>query len=257
MQVTIIGSGNIATVMGRVLKAKGNGIHEIYSRDIAHAQPLVAELGGKAVSDLRLVSKDADLYLIAVSDDALEEVAAQLSLGDKPVIHTAGSVSREILKEVSTCYGVVWPMKMVRKNMTELAPVTIAVDGNTAEAADKFKQFANIFSPAVITADDTQRVKLHMLASFTLNFTNHLFHLAADYCAEENIDFSLFYPLIEESVQRLSQSHPRDLQAGPAFRGDRKTIEKHLALLAGHPRAAAVYQVMTESILSISGNNNA
>jgi predicted short-subunit dehydrogenase-like oxidoreductase (DUF2520 family) len=255
MQVTIIGSGNIATVMGRALKATGNAIHEIYSRDITHARQLAKEFGCGAVSDLRLISNKADLYLIAVTDDALDEVAAQLSLGDKPVAHTAGSVSKEILKGVSTCYGVVWPMKMVRKNMSTLAPVTIAVDGNTTAATERFKQFAGIFSPTIITADDTARVKLHMLASFTLNFTNHLFHLAADYCSAENIDFSLFYPLIEESVQRLSGSHPRDLQAGPAFRGDRKTIEKHLALLAGHPQAAAIYGAMTESILSISGNN--
>jgi predicted nucleic acid-binding Zn finger protein len=34
----------------------------------------------------------------AVTDDALAEVASQLSLQNKLVIHTAGSVSKEILK---------------------------------------------------------------------------------------------------------------------------------------------------------------
>jgi predicted dinucleotide-binding enzyme len=256
MQVTIIGSGNVATVMGRVLKEKGHHIHEIYSRNFSHAQQLAEELNAVPVADLRSISNNADLFLIAVTDDALDKVAQQLSLQNKLVIHTAGSVSKEVLKKTSTDYGVVWPMKMVRKNMFALAPVTLVVDGNTEAVIEQLKQFAGIFSPAIITADDATRAKLHMLASFTLNFSNHLFRLAADYCAAENLDFSLFYPLLEESVQRLPGHHPRELQAGPAFRGDRQTIEKHLALLAAHPRAAEVYRAMTESILSISGNNH-
>jgi predicted short-subunit dehydrogenase-like oxidoreductase (DUF2520 family) len=256
MQVTIIGSGNVATVMGRVLKEKGHHIHEIYSRNLLHAQVLADELNAKTLRDLSSIDKNADLYLIAVSDDVLEGIAVQLSLQNKLVVHTAGSVSKEVLKSTSTNYGVVWPMKMVRKNIPVLAPVTIVVDGNNETVTGQLKQFATIFSPGIITADDETRAKLHMLASFTLNFSNHLFRLAADYCAAENLDFSLFYPLIEESVQRLSANHPRDLQAGPAFRGDRQTIEKHLAILGEYPRAAEVYRAMTESILSISGNNH-
>lgn len=256
MEVTIIGSGNVATVMGRVLKAKGHRILQVYSRNFSHAKQLADELGAAAAGDPSMLTNHADLYLIAVTDDALGDVVAQLSLAEKTVVHTAGSVSKEILKNTGGKYGVVWPMKMVRKNMQSLVPVTVVVDGDSQQTIDHLKAFAGIFSDDIITAGDEARAKLHMLASFTLNFTNHLFHLAADYCEKEQIDFSLFLPLIEASVQRLSENHPKDLQAGPAFRGDRKTIEKHLDLLKEHPQAAEIYRVMTESILSISGNNH-
>lgn len=250
MLVTIIGSGNIATVMGRVLVAAGHSIQEVYSRNPQHATTLSDELHARPVNDLSQISGSSDLYLIAVADDAIGSVAEQLSLPGKLVIHTAGSVSKQLLSPVSGQYGVFWPVKMVRKNMQSLKPVTAVIDGSNAEVTEQVKQFAGIFSDTILVADDEKRLKMHTLASFTLNFSNHLFHLAADFSEKEGIDFSIFYPLIAESVQRLQYHHPRDLQAGPAFRGDRKTIEKHLRVLSNHPHAANIYRVLTESILS-------
>jgi len=103
-------------------------------------------------------------------------------------------------------------------------------------------------SPVVVRADDLLRSKMHMLAAITSNFTNHLYHLAMDYCEKENIDFSFFYPLIEETAQKIQANHPKQVQAGPAFRGDRLTLEKHRLLLEKYPQIQKVYMEMSESI---------
>ncbi|MEO8172214.1 MAG: F420-dependent NADP oxidoreductase [Sediminibacterium sp.] len=255
MLVTIIGSGNVAAVLGKALVQKGYVISEIYSRDPAHAVQLAQQLHAKAITALEKLDKNADIYLIAVSDDALTEVAAALSLKDKLVIHTAGSVSKEILKNVSTNYGVLWPMKMIRKSMDTLGPVTIVVDGNTKTVTDQIAEFATVFSNTVAVADDIMRSKMHILAAFTSNFANHLYHLAADYCEAENIDLSLFYSIIEETAQQIRSHHPKDVQAGPAFRGDLQTLEKHVQILAKYPQLRKLYEAMTESI-EVSFNKN-
>jgi predicted short-subunit dehydrogenase-like oxidoreductase (DUF2520 family) len=254
MQVTIIGSGNVATVMGRLLMQKGYSIREIYSRNAENASVLAKQLGAKSISDLAEMDKGSDLYLIAVTDDALPVITAQLSLHDKLVIHTAGSVSKEVLQKVSSNYGVLWPMKMIRKTMTTLEPVTIVVDGSSEPVTRQLRQLAIQFSPVVTKADDATRVKMHLLAALTSNFTNHLYHLAVNYCQVENIDPAFFYPLIEETAQRIKNTHPKQLQAGPAFRGDRQTIDKHLQLLEKYPDTRKVYEAMTESISSYFGN---
>jgi len=145
-------------------------------------------------------------------------------------------------------------MKMIRKTMTSLEPVTIVVDGNTEKVTAQLEQLANEFSPVVTRADDQTRIKMHMLAAITSNFTNHLYHLAVEYCAAENIDPAFFYPLIEETALRIQAHHPKEVQAGPAFRGDRQTIEKHLQLLEKYPSIKKVYEAMTESIGSYFGN---
>lgn len=248
MQVTMIGSGNVATVLGRLLIQEGHHIRQVYSRHQEHADELARQLQAEAITQPEMLDAKADIYLLAVSDDALPGLVAQLSLENKLVIHTAGSVSKDILKKVSTNYGVLWPMKMIRKSMISLAPVTIVVDGSSESVIREIEQIARVFSPLITRADDTVRIKMHMLAAITSNFTNHLYHLAADYCAAENIDFSFFYPLIEETAQRIQNNHPKQLQAGPAFRGDRQTLQKHRELLSQYPQLEKIYQDMSYSI---------
>jgi predicted short-subunit dehydrogenase-like oxidoreductase (DUF2520 family) len=249
MQVTIIGSGNVGTVLGRVLVQKGHTIRQVYSRNAMHAGTLAAELDARPVSDLSTIDKGADLYLVTITDDAIPAVAAQLLLGDRPVLHTAGSVSREVLKTVSTRYGVLWPMKMVRRSMMELGAVSIVIDGNSDEMIERIRQFASQFSDTVIRADDAQRTKMHLVAALTSNFTNHLYHLAAEYCEREGIDFSIFYPIIEETAKQVQYFHPSQVQAGPAFRGDLKTVEKHKQLLQEYPHLEKLYEMFSHSIL--------
>jgi predicted dehydrogenase len=52
MLVTIIGSGNVATVMGKVLTEKGHVIAEVYSRDPIHAATLAKQLQANVVTDM-------------------------------------------------------------------------------------------------------------------------------------------------------------------------------------------------------------
>jgi predicted short-subunit dehydrogenase-like oxidoreductase (DUF2520 family) len=65
----------------------------------------------------------ANLYVIAVSDEAVAEVASQLIVHNKLVVHTAGSVSKDVLKQASRNYGVLYPLQSLRKEMKDL-PLT-------------------------------------------------------------------------------------------------------------------------------------
>lgn len=248
MQVTIIGSGNVATVMGRALLANAHTINEVYGRNKEQAQLLAAEFNAHAVTELLSLKKNSDLYIIAVTDDALMQVAPQLSFPGKLVIHTAGTVSKNILQSTSTEYGVIWPVTMIRKTMHTLKEATMVIDGSSEKVTKMLHELSAALGSSVIIAGDETRAKMHMLASITLNFTNHLYHMAADICEAEDIDFGIFHPLIEASAARLKHQHPRELQGGPAFRGDQVTVEKHLQLLSKYPRAEKLYRCLTESI---------
>lgn len=256
MQVSIIGAGNVATVLGRELCRvnKVNTVNkvykvaQVYARDLVSANRLGAELGAEAIYDLDRLDKEADLCLVAVTDQALPEVAARLQLKEQLVIHTAGSVPKAVLQNASTRYGVLWPMKMIRKDMPALGPVTMVVDGSSEEVIRQVEELASVFTENIVRADDAMRLKMHLVAAFTANFSNHLYHLAADFCAAEKIDFGLFYPIIEATVQNLLRQHPAASQAGPAFRGDKETEEKHLALLEHYPQAKQLYRILSNSI---------
>ena len=249
MDIVIIGSGNVAAVLGRKFKAAGHNIIQIYSRNAAAASGLAYEWDTESANYKILINKNADIYLIAVSDDAIDDVVDELKLPGKVVAHTAASVPKEVLKNVTTHYGVFYPLQSLRKEMVTLPDVPIFFDGNDDVARRKLETLArSISSENVTEAGDNARAKLHVAAVVVSNFTNHLYKLAEDYCRKEGLDFKQLLPLIEETALRLKSTSPSAAQTGPALRHDKETIQKHLSLLAAHPQLKNMYLLLTESI---------
>src|SRR5687767_4377719 len=115
MKVVIIGSGNVATVFGHRIKKSGNTILQIVSRSPQNADALASELKATASCSILDINTEADIYIVAVSDQAVQSVSGELRVGDKLVVHTAASVSREVLKNSSNKYGVLYPLQSLRK----------------------------------------------------------------------------------------------------------------------------------------------
>lgn len=249
MDIVIIGSGNVAAVLGRKFKAAGHNIIQIYSRNAAAASRLAYEWDTESANYKILINKNADVYLIAVSDDAIDDVVDELKLPGKVVAHTAASVPKEVLKNVTAHYGVFYPLQSLRKEMVTLPDVPIFFDGNDDVARRKLETLArSISSENVTEAGDNARAKLHVAAVVVSNFTNHLYKLAEDYCRKEGLDFKQLLPLIEETALRLKTTSPAATQTGPAIRHDKETIQKHLSLLDSHPQLKNMYLLLTESI---------
>lgn len=248
MKVSIIGSGNVAMVLGRKIKAAGHEILQVYSRNLKDAKILADELQCDAVNDWHMITDTATIYLIALSDAAIGEAAEKMAIKKALVVHTAGSVSIDILKNCSANYGVLYPLQSLRKEKTGYENIPLLVDGNTADDLCLIEDFAATISKQVQKANDDYRLKLHVAAVFANNFTNHLYSLAAKYCEQEQVAFSLLQPLIEETARRLKDNHPRLMQTGPAARNDQPTIENHLLLLAKYPHLQTIYEMMTKSI---------
>ena len=249
MKVVIIGSGNVATVLGRLIKNANHDIVQVFSRDIVHANLLANELRCEATDSAAQITKTAGLYLFALSDTALHDLGNTFHFGDKLVVHTAGSVSKDVFKNVSLHYGVLYPLQTLRKEIKVMSEIPLLADGNSDETLAAVVEFAKTISPVVYETTDEQRYKLHVAAVVVNNFTNHLFALAADYCKEEEVDFSMLLPLIDETVQRIHQYPLNEMQTGPAIRNDTITLDKHFKWLSNYPKLKYIYVKLTESII--------
>lgn len=247
-KISLIGAGHVANVLGHELKNKGWVISEVWSRSRDRAETLATALNARVADDLASVKEGADIYIIAVADTALASVAGQLHIERGLVIHTAGSVATRILEGAASSYGVFWPVKMIRTGMQSLAPLTACIDASDAGGLEILQLLGETIGARTVRADDDLRKKLHLLASFTANFSNHLYTLAGNYCAAERIDFSLLYPIIQDTAERLSATPPEWNQAGPAFRGDFVTVENHRALLKAYPALLKIYELLTADI---------
>ena len=250
MRVVIIGSGNVATVLGRLVKQNGHPVVQVISRNMEHARSLANELQCGFTDYDGPVDTDAELYLIAINDSALYELNNTFHLGRSMVVHTAGSIPRDVLKNISLNYGVLYPLQSLRKEMESTGDIPMLVDGNTPEAITLVEDFARTISTNVSIAADEERLKLHVAAVMVSNFTNHLYALAEDFCEKEKVDFKMLVPLIRETANRMATHSPAAVQTGPAVRNDIFTLDKHLRLLANYPKLKYIYLKLTESIMN-------
>jgi len=249
MEIVIIGSGNVASVLGRKFKAAGHTIAQVYSRNASAASHLAYEWDTESTNYKSLIYQKADVYLIAVPDDAIDEVVNELKLPGKVVAHTAASVSRDILKDVSPHHGVFYPLQSLRKEMPVTTEIPMFIDASDDKSRRILEELAtSISAEKVSSAPDSERLKFHVAAVVVSNFTNHLYALAEQYCKKEGISFKQLLPLIEETALRIRTISPKEAQTGPAVRHDRDTIQKHIELLKDDPALHNIYVLMTESI---------
>ncbi|MBS1744258.1 MAG: DUF2520 domain-containing protein [Bacteroidetes bacterium] len=251
MKIVIIGSGNVATVLSRLLLKNNHQVLQVMSRNIDHARALADELNVN-YSDLSgQPDESADVIILAVSDFVVLEGLPQLHFNNKLILHTAGSVSKEVLKELSANYGVLYPLQSLVKD----APVTpeeipLLIDGNSEGVIQYIEDLARSISPIVRRVGDDDRLKLHAAAVIVSNFTNHLYAIAEDFCSKEHIEFDMLKPLIMETANRIQHTSPSKLQTGPAVRKDIQTLDKHLRVLTNHPKLRTTYLRLTDSIMN-------
>jgi len=248
LRVVIIGTGNVATILGKRFLAADHEIVQVCGRNPLHAEELADLLSATFTTDLKQPDLSADLYVLAVSDTAVASIAGELQLNNKLIVHTAGAVSKDVLSVCSKNYGILYPLQSLRSELNELPDIPFIVDGNTEDDLALITEFANSISNQVQQAGDEQRLKLHVAAVMVSNFTNHLYALAKAYCLQEHVDFNMLLPLISAVAERLYEYEPAAVQTGPAVRNDEATIQKHLALLQQHPALKTMYILFTENI---------
>lgn len=249
MNVVIIGSGNVATVLGGKIVMAGHRIIQVISRQPEHAARLAGELNSTWSAGLSMVNPDADIYLAAVQDQALYQLAGELKLPGKLVLHTAGAVSKQVLLPVSRNSGVLYPLQSLRKEIRPFPEIPLLIDANDPGDIHVISSFARTISAQVQAADDDTRLKLHLGAVIVNNFSNHLYTLTEDFCKHEKLDFELLLPIIRETAGRLSMRYrPGEVQTGPAIRGDGLTIERHLAFLDKYLNLSELYRLFTNQI---------
>ncbi len=79
-----------------------------------------------------------------------------------------------------------------------------------------------------------------------------MYTLAAEVCAEHDLDFDILKPLITETSAKLSELSPEMAQTGPAKRGDQKTLHNHLAILKDKQQRE-IYTLLSNAIKETHG----
>ncbi|MBX2875908.1 MAG: DUF2520 domain-containing protein [Saprospiraceae bacterium] len=249
--IVLIGAGNMATILGRSLQAVGIHVVQVYNRTISSAMVLAKELSCKYTDRLDSLDTEADLYLLCVSDQAIQGLVPELAyLEDKLIAHTSGATPGSVFKEHFSRYGVFYPLQSLSKSQEiDLSQVPFCVDAGLASDLHKLEKLAQQLSQKVFKINDEQRSLLHVAAVFVNNFSNHLYALMDEWLKEEDIPFDLLRPLILGGALKVQDLSPRAAQTGPAIRADQDTIARHLEILQEkRPDLIELYKNFTLSI---------
>jgi len=252
----IIGAGNLATQMALALIEKGIKVRQVFSRNLDSARELAEKTGAAFTNDLAALLPEADLYLIAVKDSAIQEVLENLSLDENRLIaHTAGSVPMNILDGFSKNYGVFYPLQTFSKNRKiDFSDIPICIEANHPANLMELQELAEKLSGSVHQINSDDRKTMHLAALFANNFVNHFYSIGESLLQNKKLNFDLLKPLIRETAEKIETLSPLDAQTGPAKRNDRTVINAHLKMLKDQPELQEIYRLMTESIFQFHQN---
>ncbi len=247
MKIVFIGAGNVATHLAWALKENGHEIIQVYSRTQLSAETLAQQLNTDFCISLDKL-KQADMYIYALSDNAIETIVNQVNIYSGIHIHTAGSINMNIFERKFEKFGVFYPLQTFSKDKKiDLSQVPIFVEGNSTDTTKTLLNLAKTLTNKPLEANSSQRIQLHIAAVFACNFSNYLYSIAADLLLENNLPFDILHPLIIETASKIQTLSPYEAQTGPARRNDTVTIKKQLDKI-GNENYKKIYSEMSEQI---------
>jgi len=249
VKVVILGAGNIAQHLYTVFQnAATIDVVQVYNRS---AKALHYFQDVKTTTNLQDVL-EADVYVIAVADDAIASLSNKLPFTDRLVVHTSGSASMHVLHKKNR-RGVFYPLQTFTKGTTvDFSTIPLCLESQEKADFTLLQTIATAIGSTSYKISSEQRRALHVSAVFVNNFSNHLYRIAHEICEANNVPFKILHPLIQETAHKIQTLTPYMAQTGPAKRGDQKTINDHLAKLDKDIHKE-IYTLLTQSIAKTYG----
>ena len=255
MRISFIGSGRVATHLAKALSSD-HQIIQIYSCQYTHAQSLAELVQAEPVMQLEQMQSDIDLLIIAVSDQAILSVAEMLPthLASVLAVHTSGSTDIAVLARSHKRAGVFYPLQTFSvERAIDWTSTPLFIEASDKNDLELLNILANGLSNRIYQYSSTQRLSLHLAAVFACNFSNYCYDMAKQVTDAQQVDFSLLHPLILETAQKATMHEPREMQTGPAMRGDQNILKMHQQMLSlqNHQQLEQMYALMSQQILKI------
>lgn len=250
IEIVVLGSGNVATHLFRAFSAsEGIRVKQVYNhsaksldyfKDLTEVTTEISEIA------------EAEIYLLALKDDVIPEIAEHLRHKNGLVVHTSGSVALDALKGCDR-RGVFYPLQTFSKdNEVNYSEIPFCLEANTPNDLQLLEDLAGKISGKAYEISSEQRKKLHLSAVFVCNFVNHLYAVGEQICQKSEIPFEILKPLITETANKVQHASPAKVQTGPAIRNDRSTLNAHINLLDSSENRK-IYELLTSAIQTFHG----
>ena len=232
--IRIIGAGRAGKAFAGALQEVGYRVDGPYSHN----------------SDLREMSHGTDILILAVPDRSIAETAKSIEPDPAAVVvHLSGATSVDALlphprRAVLHPFAPL-PDPVVGKDRL-LSGMRFAVSGDIA-----VNDIVHDLGGRIIHIDDSAKVLYHAAGCIAANHLVALMSHAGRVGALAGLDMDALLDLARFTLDDIHSMGAQDALTGPASRGDKDTIERHLAALNEQDRAA--YLAELELIEQMTG----
>lgn len=263
-QIGIVGAGRVASALALAVAPHAAAPPMLWSRTAEHARAAAARIGATAVAaHAEALMCMCDVVAIAVSDDALEQVAADLARllprdSAPMVFHVSGRSGAAILEPLRAAGALTAAIHPAmtftgdpQSEARRMAGARFAVTGSTAEATGQAERIVALLGGVAVEIAEDRRSLYHAALCHASNHLVTLIAGAANTLRDAGVDDPsvLLAPLVRAALENSLDQGFAGL-SGPLLRGDVQTIGGHLDTLKAHsPDLLPAYRAMALATL--------
>ena len=230
MKIIILGTGNVGTNLHHAFLLKNINAELLSSRDLTNLP-------------------SADVYIYAIADNALREVAEQVNAPKALHLHTSGTMPIDVFGADKPHAGVLYFFQSFSRTslIDDWSGIPAFIEGRNIDDIAAIYSLAQNLTSRIYECPQRDRERLHVAGVFANNFSNLMYRMAADILRDTQIPFAALLPLIDQTAAKVHTLSPREAQTGPAQRGDEEVMKHHMEVLQ-KPEQKEVYRLLSELI---------
>ena len=262
--IGIVGAGAVGTALGIALTRAGWPVHGVASRDRARRERFRSLVeGSRAFSEPTALVEEVEMIIVAVPDDAVAAVAGGIHMyGGQAMVHTSGVLGPEVLSPAmaaGTQIGSFHPLVSFAdtdRAVAALRGATIAIEGDDQLAA-LLAEMAEALGAVPVRLAPGAKAAYHAAAVLAAGGFVALLDAIAELGRVAGLDetgsLAIYGPLIEQTLGNARALGIRAALTGPMTRGDRGTLDAHLAALRRHaPSVLDLYVAAAEREIALA-----
>ncbi|MFL5679185.1 MAG: Rossmann-like and DUF2520 domain-containing protein [Chloroflexota bacterium] len=267
--IGIVGAGAVGSALGVALSRAGWPIAAVASRDRERRERFRQLVEGvRGFAEATALLDEVELVILAVPDDAIARVAGSLRLySGQALVHTSGALGAEVLAPAmaaGTQIGAFHPLVAfadVERAVAALHGATVAIEGDD-QLASLLAEMAEAIGAQPVRLARGSKAAYHAAAVLAAGGFVALLDAIAELGRVAGLDeagsLAIYGPLLEGTLGNARALGIRNALTGPITRGDRGTLESHLAALRAHaPGVLPLYRAAADREIDLARDRGA
>nr|WP_315426346.1 Rossmann-like and DUF2520 domain-containing protein [uncultured Albidiferax sp.] len=269
--LNLVGAGRVAQTLARLWQQTGSfAVQDVRTTSLASAQAACASIGaGQAVSSLQAM-RPADVWMLAVPDAQLPQVAQALAQVASPAsvaFHCSGALGSVTLAPLAdlgwrtASAHCILSFATVDAAVAQFPGTACALEGDAVASAQLHSAFSAIGAQCFGVASE-HKLLYHAAAVFATNFLPVLQSVAEDAWRSSGVPAALIpglrATLLANAAANITRLGPAAALTGPAARGDTAAIARQAEVVkAWDAQAGAAYEALSGLALRLAAQRGA